>query len=72
MNEIRSRIFVTHVEKCTYHGKVMSMKKNVEFEMLNFPEYRLGELIYIWKALQAVEQIAVEFTFNQEFSTSVL
>ena len=40
--------------------------------MLNLPEYRLGELTYIWKALQSVKPMAVKFASKQDFSTGIL
>ena len=47
-------------------------QKYEESETLNLPEYRLGELIYIWKALQSVEHMVVKFATNQDFSTTIL
>ena len=47
-------------------------QKYEESEMLNLPEYRLGELIYIWKALMSVEQMTRRFATNPDLLSSIL
>lgn len=47
-------------------------QKYEKSEMLNLPEYRLGELIYIWKALMSVEQMTRRFVTNPDLVSSIL
>ena len=43
-----------------------------ESEKLSLPEYRLGDLIYVWKALLSVEQMSRKFVVNQGLLKRIL